>query len=108
MIKIKMTLKRKALEKKLKTKTMTTVIFDQIHMNFNKDDESMLISLSANVNVMHIGSFFLIRSNGNGRCDSWLGDLLHFDVPFIFWFFEVAESEFWLTIRNHKIDSIFA
>ncbi len=68
----------------------------------------MFVSFSTDVYVVNVGCFFLVWGNGNGRGNCGFGHLLHFYAPFIFWFFEIAKSEFRLSVRNNKVDSVFA
>lgn len=58
----------------------------------------MFVALSANVDVMHVGSLFLIGSDRNRGSNCGLGNLLYLDVPLIFRFLEVGQSEFRLSV----------
>ncbi len=67
-------------------------------MKLSKPDESVFISLPADVNVVHVGGLLLVRSDRNRGGNRGLGHLLHLHVPFIFRFFQVAESELRLSV----------
>ena len=68
----------------------------------------MLISLPADVDVVHIGSLLLVGSNRNRWGNRRLGHLLHLDAPLILRFLEAGQSELRLAIGHHHIHSIFA
>ena len=66
----------------------------------------MLITLSADEHIVHIGSFLFVGGDGDGRGDGWLCDLLNLNTPFVFWPFEIGESELRLAVRDNDIYSI--
>jgi len=68
----------------------------------------MFIAFSADVNIVHVGSFLFIRGNRNRRGDCRFGYLLYFHVPLILWLLEISQSELRLSVWYHKIDAIFA
>ena len=123
--------KKKAPAKKSKTRTttMTTVIFDPVNTSStsitypsapyklqhplvhifksrHKQSRSVLVTLPADVDVVHIGSLLLIRSNRNRWSNGWLGNLLHFHIPLILRFLQICQPEFRLPVGYHHIDPV--
>ena len=68
----------------------------------------MLITLSADEHIVHIGSLLFIRSDGNRRSNCRLSNLLDLNAPLILGPFQVCESELRLAIGDNNINSIFA
>ena len=110
--------KKKARETRSRMRTMTTiVIFDEYlsRCHFkkrrkfnNRDIQSILVSLSADVNVVNIWSLFLVWGDRYWGRNCWFCYLLHFHVPLILGFFKISQSELRLSVRNRYVDSIFA
>lgn len=65
------------------------------HIEISK---SMFFSFPANVDIVNIGCFFLIRSNRDGRGNGRFSYLLYFNIPLIFWFFKIGQSKLWLSV----------
>jgi hypothetical protein len=68
----------------------------------------MLVSLAADVDVVHVRSLLLVRSNRNRRSDGWLGHLLHLHTPLVLRLLQVAQSELRLPVRHSHVYSVLA
>lgn len=68
----------------------------------------MLISLSADKHIVHIGSLLFIRSDGNRGSNGRLSNLLYLYTPFVFGSFQIGESELGLAVGDNNINPVFA
>lgn len=72
------------------------------------DIESMLISLPADVHIVHVGSLLLIGCDGDRGGYRRLGHLLHLHAPLVLRLLEVGQAELRLTVGDGHVDTVFA
>ena len=60
--------------------------------------QSSLFSLSANIDVMHVGRLLFIGGDWDWWGDGGFRHLLYFNSPLIFWFLEVAQPVLGLAV----------
>ena len=68
----------------------------------------MLISLPADVHIVHVGSLLLVRCNGNGGGDGRLGHLLHLHAPLVLGLLEIGQAELGLAVGDSNVHSVLA
>lgn len=68
----------------------------------------MLISLPADVHIVHVGSLLLVGCDGDRRGYGRLGHLLHLHAPLVLGLLEVGQAELGLTVGHCHVDPVFA